>query len=53
LPDAIDRVGSVYSLKANVISLRTSLKMAGTVINLKAQPARAAEWTPRASGKLP
>jgi hypothetical protein len=53
LADAIDRIGSVYSLKANVISLRTADKMVGTVLNLKAQPALASAWTPRASGKLP
>lgn len=53
LPVAMDRVGSVYSLKANVISLRTALKMVGTVLNLKTQPAPASAWPPRASGKLP
>ena len=53
LADAIARIASVYSLKANVISLRTADKMAGTVPNLKAQPAVASAWTPPASGKLP
>jgi hypothetical protein len=53
LADAIDRIDSVYSLKANVISLRTADKMLGTVLNLKTQPALASAWPPRASGKLP
>ena len=50
---ALDRIASGYSLKANVISLRTADKMVGTVLNLKAQPALASAWTPLASGKLP
>jgi hypothetical protein len=41
LADAIDRIASMYSLKANVISLRTADKMEGTVLNLKTQPALA------------
>jgi hypothetical protein len=34
--DATDRLVAVYSLKANVVSLRTADKMVGTVLNLKA-----------------
>jgi hypothetical protein len=34
--DAIDRSVAVYSLKANLLSLRTADKMVGTVLNLKA-----------------
>jgi hypothetical protein len=53
LADAIDRIASVYSLKENVISLRTADKMVATVLNLKTQPALASARPPRASGKLP
>ena len=34
--DAVDRLLSVYALKANAISLRTADKMAGTVLNVRA-----------------
>ncbi len=34
--DAVDRLVAVYSLKANVVSLRTADTMVGTFLNLKA-----------------
>jgi hypothetical protein len=34
--DAVDRLVSVYTLKANVVSLRTADRMVGAVLNLRA-----------------
>ncbi len=36
IEDALDRLVSVYTFKANVLSLRTADKMVGTVLDLKA-----------------
>jgi hypothetical protein len=36
IQDVIDRLVSVYTFKANVLSLRTADKMVGTVLDLKA-----------------
>ncbi len=36
IEDAIDRLVSVYTFKANVVSLRTADKMVGTVLDVRA-----------------
>ncbi len=34
--DAVDRLVSLYTFKANVVSLRTADKMVGTILNVRA-----------------
>lgn len=34
--DVVDRIGALYAFKANILSLRVTDEMTGTVLNLKA-----------------